>query len=85
MRARAKISVISVITITLFLLSGCASQESSLLKIDSADAVSISTQEVPQVSRVVALANGSAEIIAARFYNAIYRDPRANGSYDRPF
>ena len=71
MRARAKISVISVITITLFLLSGCASQESSLLKIDSADAVSISTQEVPQVSRVVALANGSAEIIAAMGFTSI--------------
>jgi len=71
MRARAKISVISVITITLFLLSGCASQESSLLKIDSADAVSISTQEVPQVNRVVALANGSAEIIAAMGFTSI--------------
>jgi len=71
MPARAKISVISVITITLFLLSGCASQESSLLKIDSADAVSISTQEVPQVSRVVALANGSAEIIAAMGFTSI--------------
>jgi iron complex transport system substrate-binding protein len=63
--------VISVITITLFLLSGCASQESSLLKIDSADAVSISTQEVPQVNRVVALANGSAEIIAAMGFTSI--------------
>jgi PBP1b-binding outer membrane lipoprotein LpoB len=60
MRARAKISLISVATITLLLLSGCASQESAVLEISSAKAVNVSTTQAPQVTRVIALANGSA-------------------------
>jgi iron complex transport system substrate-binding protein len=71
MRSRGKISAISVVTITLLLLTGCASQEASTLAIDSAKAVSISTNEAPRVTRVVALANGSAEIIAALGFTSI--------------
>ena len=71
MRARAKISLISVATITLLLLSGCASQESAVLEISSAKAVSVSTTQTPQVTRVIALANGSAEIIASLGFMSI--------------
>jgi iron complex transport system substrate-binding protein len=71
MRNRGKISVISVVTITLFFLSGCGSPSVSTVSISSAEAVSISTNEVPQVTRVIALANGSAEIIAALGFTSI--------------
>ena len=71
MRARAKISLISVATITLLLLSGCASQESAVLEISSAKAVNVSTTQAPQVTRVIALANGSAEIIASLGFMSI--------------
>jgi iron complex transport system substrate-binding protein len=71
MRARAKISLISVATITLLLLSGCAAQESAVLEISSAKAVSVSTTQTPQVTRVIALANGSAEIIASLGFTSI--------------
>lgn len=71
MRNRGKFSVISVVTITLFLLSGCGSPSASTVSISSAEAVSISSSEVPQVTRVIALANGSAEIIAALGFTSI--------------
>jgi iron complex transport system substrate-binding protein len=71
MRNRGKLSVITVATITLFLLSGCGSPSTSTVSISSAEAVSISSSEVPKVTRVIALANGSAEIIAALGFTSI--------------
>jgi iron complex transport system substrate-binding protein len=51
--------------ISLVFVSGCSSQPAAVEQIDSVDAISISATQSPQYSRVVALANGSAEIIAS--------------------
>lgn len=51
--------------ISLVFVSGCSSQPTAVEQINSVDAISISTTQSPQYSRVVALANGSAEIIAS--------------------
>jgi iron complex transport system substrate-binding protein len=52
-------------------LSGCATQITAVEEISTADPVSIVGQEVPQVQRVIALANGSAEIISGMGYKNI--------------
>jgi iron complex transport system substrate-binding protein len=52
-------------------LSGCATQITAVEEISTADSVSIVGQEVPQVQRVIALANGSAEIISGMGYKNI--------------
>jgi len=65
MSARRKLSAVFVTAITLIALSGCASQQSTALDISDAKAVTVRTTEVPGAERIVALANGSAEIISA--------------------
>lgn len=65
MSAKRKLSAVIVTAITLIALSGCASQQSTALNISDAKAVTVSTTDVPSAKRVVALANGSAEIISA--------------------
>ena len=65
MSARRKFAVVAVTAITLIALSGCGSQSQGAINIARASAVHIVTNENPSASRVVALANGSAEIISA--------------------
>jgi len=65
MRMRVNIKVLTVATVALIALSGCSSQTYSAIEIPTASSVTISTHEQPQVARVIALANGSAEIISA--------------------
>ena len=65
MRTRVNIKVLTVATVALITLSGCSSQMGSAIEIPTASAATISSPEQPQVARVIALANGSAEIISA--------------------
>lgn len=65
MSARQRFLVLAVTAITLIALSGCGTREQSAINILSAEAVTVATNESPKVSRVIALANGSAEIISA--------------------
>lgn len=62
-----RFKAVAIVTwaISLVFVSGCSSQPSAVEQIDSVDAISISTTQSTQYSRVVALANGSAEIIAS--------------------
>jgi iron complex transport system substrate-binding protein len=62
-----RFKVVAFVTwvISLVFVSGCSSQPAAVEQITSVDAISISTTQSPQYSRVVALANGSAEIIAS--------------------
>jgi iron complex transport system substrate-binding protein len=62
---RFKAVAIVSCAISLVFVSGCSSQPAAVEQIDSVDAISISAAQSPQYSRVVALANGSAEIIAS--------------------
>jgi iron complex transport system substrate-binding protein len=62
---RFKVVAIVTCAISLVFVSGCSSKPSAVEQIDSVDAISISTTQSTQYSRVVALANGSAEIIAS--------------------
>jgi iron complex transport system substrate-binding protein len=52
-------------------VSGCATQITAVEEISNAESISIAGQEVPQVQRVIALANGSAEIISGMGYRNI--------------
>lgn len=62
-----RFKAVAIVTwaISLVFVSGCSSQPAAVEQIDSVDALSISATQSPQYSRVVALANGSAEIIAS--------------------
>ena len=62
-----RFKAVAIVTwaITLVFVSGCSSQPAAVEQIDSVDALSISATQSSQYSRVVALANGSAEIIAS--------------------
>lgn len=65
MSARRKISALTVTAITLVALSGCGSQNLTAIDISQAKPVTVMTTERPSAQRIVALANGSAEIISA--------------------
>ena len=65
MSARRKISALTVTAITLVALSGCGSQNPTAIDISRAKPVTVMTTETPRAQRIVALANGSAEIISA--------------------
>lgn len=60
-----RIRALVVALVTLVALSGCGTQSSSAIDISANDvsAARIDSNETPQFSRVIALANGSAEII----------------------
>lgn len=60
-----------VIVIAFTLVSGCATQITAVEEISTVQSVSITPSETPRVSRVIALANGSAEIIFALGYKNI--------------
>lgn len=64
MKRRQKVWGITL-TLSGLLLSGCSQSTQSAIEINSANATSITATEVAKYSRVVALANGSAEIISA--------------------
>ena len=56
---------IAVALVTVFALSGCGQEQVSALDISATDVTSsrVESREAPQYSKVIALANGSAEII----------------------
>jgi iron complex transport system substrate-binding protein len=68
-----RIRALSVFCIALFTLTSCSSVPQSAIEITSATSVSNSenTREVSSFSRIVALANGSAEIIDAMGYKKL--------------
>lgn len=76
MRKRGVFSRIIVASITFATLTGCAQSQSSNIEIGVADAITITGEEQLSSKRIVALANGSAEIISALGYkeNLIGRD-----------
>ncbi len=73
---RGVFSRIIVASITFATLTGCAQSQSSNIEIGVADAITITGEEQLSSKRIVALANGSAEIISALGYkeNLIGRD-----------
>jgi len=71
MRRSGRYVAISVATITLALLTGCVSSAQSVEQISAAEAISINSTEQPTKQRVIALANGSAEIIASLGFTSI--------------
>ncbi|CAN2189733.1 ChuT ABC-type hemin transport system, periplasmic component [Candidatus Nanopelagicaceae bacterium] len=60
-----RIRVFAVVLVTAFALSGCSQQSSHVIEIQAGDVVTsrVVANETPRYSRVIALANGSAEII----------------------
>jgi iron complex transport system substrate-binding protein len=71
MRRSGRYVAISVATITLALLTGCVSSAQSVEQISAAEAITINSTEQPTKQRVIALANGSAEIIASLGFTSI--------------
>jgi iron complex transport system substrate-binding protein len=65
MRIRVKVTALTLAGFALIVLSGCGTAVESAINIPTAKAVTITNSQVPQVKRVIALANGSAEIISA--------------------
>jgi iron complex transport system substrate-binding protein len=65
MRKTKRLWALSVATITLVALTGCASNPPIVAQINSAASIQVQSAEQPTVRRVIALANGSAEIISA--------------------
>ena len=65
MRKSGKLVTIIVASITFAALTGCASQPSLNLDINSASAISLDVKGQSKAKSVIALANGSAEIISA--------------------
>lgn len=62
---RFKPVAIVICAISLLFATGCSSRPAAVEMIESVDAINISASGSPEYSRVVALANGSAEIIAS--------------------
>jgi iron complex transport system substrate-binding protein len=62
---RFKPVAIVICAISLIFVTGCSSKPAAVEMIESVDAISINASASPEYSRVVALANGSAEIIAS--------------------
>jgi iron complex transport system substrate-binding protein len=56
---------IAIVAASLLFASGCSSQPSAVEQINTVESINVSAAQAPQFSRVVALANGSAEIIAS--------------------
>jgi iron complex transport system substrate-binding protein len=56
---------IAIVAASVLFASGCSSQPSAVEKINTVESINVSAAQAPQFSRVVALANGSAEIIAS--------------------
>jgi iron complex transport system substrate-binding protein len=56
---------IAIVAASVLFASGCSSQLSVVEQIKTVESINVSAAQTPQFSRVVALANGSAEIIAS--------------------
>ncbi len=65
MNTRVKAAALALAGFALIILSGCGNPVVSALNIPTASAVTITNNQAPKVNRVIALANGSAEIISA--------------------
>jgi len=65
MRKVKKVVAIIVATITVATTAGCGSQSASVPNIDSAKSLGVQVNETTDAKRIIALANGSAEIISA--------------------
>lgn len=76
MHWRGSIAAIVVASVTLATLTGCAQSQNSNVEIAYADAITVTSSEELTAKRIIALANGSAEIISALGYkeNLIGRD-----------
>ena len=61
----------TLLVMALTLVSGCATQITAVEEISTAQSISITGSALPKVARVVALANGSAEIISSMGYRNI--------------
>lgn len=71
MRKTKRLWALSVATITLVALTSCASNPPIVAQINSAASIQVQSAEQPTVRRVIALANGSAEIISALGYKSL--------------
>lgn len=71
MRKSRRLAAIFVASITLAAMSGCGSSSSNVSYIDTAQAIQIKPQEQATVKTIVALANGSAEIISALGFKSL--------------
>jgi iron complex transport system substrate-binding protein len=60
-----KLRGIAILATSLLLVTGCSSQPSAVEEIKSVESIRVIPNQTSQFSRVVALANGSAEIIAS--------------------
>ena len=56
---------IAIVAASLLCVTGCATQPLAVEQINTVAAIDVSAGQIPQFSRVIALANGSAEIIAS--------------------
>lgn len=65
MNTRVKAAALALAGSALIILSGCGNPVGSAINIPAASAVTITNNQAPKVNRVIALANGSAEIISA--------------------
>jgi iron complex transport system substrate-binding protein len=65
MKRRVKATALTLAGFALIVLSGCGTATESAIDIPTAKAATITNSQAPQVRRVIALANGSAEIISA--------------------
>ena len=65
MNTGVKAAALALAGSALIILSGCGNPVVSAINIPNASAVIITNNEAPKVNRVIALANGSAEIISA--------------------
>lgn len=65
MKARVRATALTLAGCALVSLSGCGTPTESAIDIPTASAVTITNSQAPKVNRVIALANGSAEIISA--------------------
>lgn len=64
-RSTVRCAALTVASITLLALTGCGASTPTVEQIDSAKSIQVHSAEKPSVKRIVALANGSAEIISA--------------------
>lgn len=53
------------LALSLFFVTGCSSQPAAVEQINSVESINVIASQAPEYSRVVALANGSAEIVSS--------------------
>jgi iron complex transport system substrate-binding protein len=62
---KQKVAASVTLAISLLFATGCSSQPTAVEQIDSVESIDVIASQTPEFSRVVALANGSAEIISS--------------------